>query len=116
MDVNTITTIISLISGIIGGNLAGLGMADKNLGALGNSIAGFFGGGLGQFILQLLGVLGGAATGAAATGAAAHGVDAAANLGGLDISSIIAAIGGGGVGGGALTAIIAFIKDALMKK
>lgn len=114
MDVNTITTIISLISGIIGGNLAGAGMSDKDLGALGNTIAGFLGGGLGDFILKLLGVLGGAATGAAATGAA-PGVDAS-SLAHLDLPAILAAIGGGGVGGGALTAIIALIKDALMKK
>ena len=37
--------IISLISGIVGGNIAGAALpADKNLGGLGNTITGIFGG------------------------------------------------------------------------
>ena len=38
--------LISIISGIVGGNVAGAAVpADKNLGALGNTISGIFGGG-----------------------------------------------------------------------
>lgn len=112
MDVNTILTIISLISGAVGGNLTGSGLlSDKNLGAIGSTIAGLVGGGAGEFILKLLGVLGaGAATGTAAATGATPGPEA------LDISSLLASIGAGGVGGGVLTAIVAYIKEALMKK
>jgi uncharacterized membrane protein YeaQ/YmgE (transglycosylase-associated protein family) len=51
--------IISLISGIIGGNIAGGAMKEQSLGTLGNSIAGLVGGGLGGQLLSALGVLGG---------------------------------------------------------
>ena len=49
MDI--VSLIISLISGVVGGNIAGPAMQDKNLGVLGNTIAGFIGGGAGTFIL-----------------------------------------------------------------
>ena len=51
--------IISLISGIIGGNIAGSALKEQSLGTLGNSIAGLVGGGLGGQLLSALGVLGG---------------------------------------------------------
>lgn len=41
MDV--ISLLISLVSGAGGGNIAGAAMSDKNLGPLGNSIAGILG-------------------------------------------------------------------------
>lgn len=110
MDPETITTIISLISGIVGGNIAGAGMGEKSLGVIGNTIAGLIGGGAGEFILKLLGVIG---AGAAAT--QAPGVDAS-NLANLDITSILASIGLGGVSGGVLTAIIGMIKDSFVNK
>jgi uncharacterized membrane protein YeaQ/YmgE (transglycosylase-associated protein family) len=44
--------IISLISGIVGGNLAGSAMKEQSLGTLGNSIAGLVGGGLGGQLLR----------------------------------------------------------------
>ncbi|MBU2445861.1 MAG: hypothetical protein KJ666_09885 [Bacteroidetes bacterium] len=87
--------IIQLISGAVGGNLAGSLMKKQSLGTLGNSIAGIVGGGLGG---QLLGMLG-------------LGV----GTGGVDISSIIGSIAGGGVGGGVLMVIVSFIKKALSK-
>lgn len=112
MDAQTITTIISLISGIVGGNLAGMGMAAKNLGPILNTVGGLIGGGAGKFLLTLAGFLGaGAATGAAATGA---GVDPGA-MAHLDLPAILASIGAGGVGGGALTAILTYLKDVLSK-
>lgn len=104
MDI--VIAIISLISGAVGGNIAGAAMPEKNLGAIANTIAGLIGGGLGDFILKALGVL--ATTSAAGTGATGGSE--------LDIASILASIGAGGVGGGALTAIITLVKDSMQKR
>jgi len=78
--------IIQLISGAVGGNIAGSALKQYNLGTLGNSIAGVIGGGVGA---QIIGALVGGGTGAEAAGA-----------GGLDIGSIIGQIVSGGVGHG----------------
>lgn len=95
---NIINLIISLLSGVAGGNIAGASVKDdKNLGGLGNTITGILGGGLGGIILQLLGV--GDQAGSA----------------GLDISSILASIGSGGVGGAILQLIVGYIKKAMQK-
>jgi hypothetical protein len=91
--------IIQIVSGAVGGNLAGSLLKDKSLGTLGNSVAGILGGAAGG---QLLGLLV-PALGAAATG------------GGTDIASIIGQIAGGGVGGGALMAIVGFARQAMVK-
>ena len=53
---NIISLIISLVSGAIGGNVAGAAMKDKSLGVPGNSLSGILGGGIGGVILQLLGM------------------------------------------------------------
>jgi uncharacterized membrane protein YeaQ/YmgE (transglycosylase-associated protein family) len=90
MDI--VPLLIQLASGAVGGNLA----AKSSLGTVGNSIAGILGGGLGG---QLLGMLG-------------MGGDAGASM---DVSSIIQNLAGGGVGGGALMAIIGVVKG-MMKK
>ena len=58
---NIISLIIEVISGAIGGNVAGAAMKENSLGTVGNSIAGIVGGGLGGTILQS--VLGSAAAG-----------------------------------------------------
>lgn len=87
--------LISLISGAVGGNVAGAAMKDKSLGTAGNSIAGILGGGLGGAILQMLGVGGGS--------------------GGIDLTTILANIGSGGVGGGILLLIVSLIKNAMKK-
>ena len=48
--------IIQLISGAVGGNIAGAALKQYNLGTIGNSIAGLIGGGVGaQIIGALLG-------------------------------------------------------------
>jgi uncharacterized membrane protein YeaQ/YmgE (transglycosylase-associated protein family) len=96
-----VNLIISLVSGIIGGNIAGSAMPDKSLGTIGNSVTGILGGGLGNFILQALGLFTTAGTAAASTG--------------LDIGAILANIGAGGVSGAVLTAIIGLIKNAMNK-
>jgi uncharacterized membrane protein YeaQ/YmgE (transglycosylase-associated protein family) len=101
-----LSTIITLVSGIVGGNIAGPLMTDKNLGPLVNSIAGLVGGGAGQFILKALGVV--TAAGATAQGAAGGSE--------LDLTQILSSIGVGGVSGGALTAIVTALKDAFQKK
>lgn len=90
--------IISLVSGAIGGNVAGSLMKGSSLGTLGNSIAGIAGGGLGGSILGALG-LGGVA------GAAGGGM----------ASMIIGNLLSGGVGGGVVMAVIGFIRKAMAK-
>ena len=101
MDI--VNLIITLVSGAIGGNVAGKAMGDKDLGVVGNSISGIIGGGAGDFILKALGVLASAGATSATTG-------------NFDIGSILANVGVSGVSGAVLTAIIAFIKDAMEKK
>ena len=44
---NFVNLIISLLSGAVGGNVAGAAMKDKSLGTLGNSLSGILGGGIG---------------------------------------------------------------------
>ena len=92
---NIIALLISLISGAVGGNVAGAAMKDKSLGTAGNSVAGILGGGLGGAILQMLGIGGGG--------------------GSIDLTSILANIGSGGVGGGILLVLVSLIKNAMKK-
>ena len=94
-----IGTIISLASGAIGGNVAGALMKNASLGTLWNSVAGIAGGGLGGTILGMLGM--GAAT--------AGGADA------MDMGNILGNLASGGVGGGALMAIIGVVKNMMAK-
>ena len=91
--------IIQLISGAVGGNVAGAALKQYNLGTLGNSIAGIIGGGVGAQIIGAL-VGGGAGTGMAGAG-------------GLDVGSIIGQIASGGVGGGILMVIVGLIKKPM---
>lgn len=106
MDPNTINMIISLISGLAGGNIAGA-LSEKNLGALANSISGLIGGGIGGWILKALGLFA-AATMAGQTGAAAPEPT-------FDLSTLLASIGGGGVSGAILTGLVTYIRNALQK-
>ncbi|WP_321233721.1 hypothetical protein [uncultured Psychroserpens sp.] len=92
--------IIQLVSGAVGGNLAGSLMKKFSLGTLGNSILGILGGGLGGQLLGMLG-LGGAEAAAASTS--------------MDLSSILGSVAGGGVGGGVVMAIVGMIKNAMSK-
>lgn len=105
MDI--VNLIVSLVSGAVGGNIAGAATSDKNLGPVFNTIAGLIGGGAGDFILKALGIIASAqATGAVgATGSSE-----------FDLSHLLATIGVSGVSGGALTGIITLIKDAMQKK
>lgn len=88
--------IIQLISGAVGGNVAGSLMKNNSLGTIGNSLAGILGGGLGGQVLGMLGM--GMASG-----------------GGMDITSILSSVASGGVGGGIVMAVIGLIKSAMSK-
>ena len=89
--------IISLISGALGGNIAGAVLKNFSLGPLLNAVIGIIGGGLGG---QLLGV-GGPMMGAEGAG--------------LDIGALIGNIAGSGVGGGILMVIVGIIKSMISK-
>ncbi len=91
---NIVQLLISLISGAVGGNLAGAAMKDKSLGPVGNSLSGILGGGIGGAILQLLGLVA---------------------SGQLDLASILSNVASGGVGGAVVLAIVAAIKKAMAK-
>jgi hypothetical protein len=96
---NLIGLVIQLISGAVGGNIAGSLLKQSDLGAVGNSVAGIIGGGIGgQLLMAVLG------SGAAAAGTA---------TGNLDIGSIIAQIAAGGVGGGILMVVVGIIRQAM---
>lgn len=101
-----LSTIISLVSGAVGGNLAGLGMPEKNMGPIVNTIAGLVGGGLGEFIIKAFGIV------TAAT-AAGSGVTGGSEM---DLTQLLSSVGIGGALGAVITAIVAFIKDAMQKK
>jgi uncharacterized membrane protein YeaQ/YmgE (transglycosylase-associated protein family) len=90
--------IVQLIAGAIGGNAAGAVLKNQSMGPLINSVLGILGGGLGGKILAMLGA------GAMASGG-----------GSMDIGSIVASLASGGVGGGALMAIVGLIKNMMAK-
>jgi hypothetical protein len=92
---NLIPLLIQIASGAIGGNVAGSLMKNLSLGTVGNSLLGVLGGGLGGQLLGMLGLdLGGAEMG---------------------LGSILGSVASGGVGGGALMAIIGAVKNAMNK-
>jgi uncharacterized membrane protein YeaQ/YmgE (transglycosylase-associated protein family) len=95
--------IISLISGAVGGNIAGGVLDEHSLGPLGNSIAGIVGGGLGGPLLSALGM------------ARGIGPDRHAPTGGFDVGSLIGQVAGGGVGGAIVMIIVGLIKQAVVR-
>jgi uncharacterized membrane protein YeaQ/YmgE (transglycosylase-associated protein family) len=95
--------IISLISGAVGGNIAGGVLDEHSLGPLGNSIAGIVGGGFGGQLLSALGIV------------RDVGSDRRAPAGGFDLGSLIGQVAGGGVGGAILMIIVGLIKQAVAK-
>ena len=86
---------IGLLSGAVGGNVAGGVLKNLNQGTLINSISGIVGGGIGAQVLGMLGAGGGA--------------------GGLDIASILTQVAGGGIGGGAVLAVVGVVKNMMAK-
>ena len=89
--------IINLISGAVGGNLAGSLMKGSSLGTLWNSVVGIAGGGLGGYLLDMV----------------MPGMGDAAASSGMDIGSILSSVAGGGVGGGVGLAVIGMIKKMM---
>jgi hypothetical protein len=87
-------TIINMISGLAGGNIAGAAAKQNNPGTIINSISGLVGGGLaGALITSLM------------------------NSGGkMDAASVLSGIVGSGAGGAILTAIVGFIKSKMAAK
>ncbi|CAN1557002.1 hypothetical protein MCELHM10_02444 [Paracoccaceae bacterium] len=88
--------IIQIVAGLVGGNAAGAGLKNLSLGTAGNSIVGAVGGIASSFLVGQMGM----------------SPDAAA---GLDISGIIQSVVAGGAGGAVLTAILGFVKKAMVK-
>ena len=89
--------IISLISGALGGNIAGAVLKNFNMGPLLNAVVGIIGGGLGG---QLLGLGSAPMMGAE---------------GGLDIGALISNVASSGAGGGVLMVIVGLIKNMISK-
>jgi len=87
--------IIQLISGAVGGNIAGKVLPQFNLGTLWNSVAGIVGGGVGAQII----------------GALVPGLLS----GGLSVSGIVSSIASGSVGGGIMLALVGIIRGMMQK-
>ena len=85
--------ILQLVGGAVGGNLIAKLLKNLDLGPIGNTIIGLIGGFGGGRLAGLLG----------------------ASTGGTDIVPMVLSLLGGGVGGGALTAIVGLIKGLVAK-
>lgn len=97
MSATLINLIIQVIAGVVGGTAAGSRMENVDLGGLGNAIAGALGGvGGGQILAALIPALSGAQ--------------------GVDLTSIIGQLAGGGVGGAVLTIIAGMLKNAMANR
>lgn len=92
--------IIQLVSGALGGNVAGSLLKNISLGTLGNSIAGAVGGGLG-----------GTLHGPLLTG----GAPLIGAEGGLDVMALVSQLVSGGAGGGLATVVVGLIRSMLAK-
>jgi uncharacterized membrane protein YeaQ/YmgE (transglycosylase-associated protein family) len=84
-------TIINMISGLAGGNIAGAASKQNNPGTIINSISGLVGGGLGGALITSLMGSGGK----------------------MDAGSLISGVLGSGAAGAILTAIVGFIKSKM---
>lgn len=92
-----INLLVQLLSGAVGGNVAGGLSRTGGMGAPGNTLAGAVGGGIGGQILSALLSL--AAARSSSTGA-------------LDIPGFVSQLLAGGLSGGVLTAILNMIRAA----
>jgi len=87
--------IIHLISGALGGNLAGRLIPNYSMGVAGNSVAGVLGGGIGGWILGMLGLV---------------SIDS-----GLDLFAVLGNIVGGALGGGLIMVVLGTLKKAFVR-
>jgi uncharacterized membrane protein YeaQ/YmgE (transglycosylase-associated protein family) len=94
---NWMPILIQLISGGVGGNIAGALLKRFNLGPIGNTVAGILGGVGGGQLLMLTGAVTPAASG------------------GLDMSSILSSVGGGGIPGAVIMVIVGLVKAQISK-
>jgi hypothetical protein len=94
---NLMPLIIQLVSGAVGGNVAGGLLKNLSLGPVGNSIAGIVGGGIGGQLLTML----------------VPALQSAASGGGMDLGAIVGQVAGGGVGGAVVMIIVGLIKQAM---
>lgn len=94
----SLSLIISIISGLVGGNVIGMVSKGLSMGGLGNTIAGAVGGAGAGGLLSTL------------TGGAVDPSVAADAAGSMDIMGMLKTAGLGAVGGGALTGIGGLLK------
>ena len=87
--------IIQLVSGAVGGNIAGSLMKNFSLGTLWNSVVGILGGGLGGQVFGMLGIGDGG--------------------GEMDLSGILGSVGSGGVGGALKYGVKRVVKSGYQK-
>lgn len=98
-----IDLIVQMISGAVGGNIAGAAIKNFNMGWLLNSVAGLAGGGLaGHFLGPVVGPLLGVVGSAAAAGS-------------LDPMAIASSVVTGGLGGTVVSALAGVVKNMLVK-
>jgi uncharacterized membrane protein YeaQ/YmgE (transglycosylase-associated protein family) len=100
---NLTAIILQLISGAVGGNVAGAVLSKLNLGPVANSI---------------LGIIGGLITGQVVNSMGSGGMSAAASAAagsGFDMNSMLSNVGGAGIGGAVLTAVVGLIKSKISK-
>ena len=91
MESQLVGWVVSLITGGVGGNIAGALFKNLSLGTVGNSIAGVVGGGLGGQLLT-------------------------AALGSGGAPGILGNVAGSGVGGIVVMVLVGLIKNAVAKK
>lgn len=103
---DALNLIINLAAGALGGNVGGAALSkEKNLGFIGNTIAGLIGGPLGTWVATALGILAqSVVVGPEGTAAAAQNIDW-----GHLIGQIVAS----GAGGGILSALAGLVKSKL---
>lgn len=101
-----LSLIISIVSGLVGGNAIGLVSRDFSMGRIGNSLVGALGGGGAGAVLGGLLSGGDPAITAAAT-------DVAASAGSMDMMALLKTAGTGALGGAVLTGIGGILKGAL---
>ena len=92
--------VIQLVSGAVGGNVAGKILKKRSLGTLWNSIAGILGGGLGGWILGMIGL---------------PGAEMDMTPASLGLPGVLGSIAAGGVGGGVIMAIIGVLRKDVLK-
>lgn len=89
--------LINVVSGAVGGNLAGVAWKEKSLGTLGNTIAGIVGGAVGVYVLQAVNILG------------------TLGMADMTVGAILGAAGASAFCGAVLTGIVGMIKGAIKK-